>query len=64
MKARKKPIRTIPLDSLGLDSPAGSMEVVALRPAVEKRRGQIIEGPFERAVSELVRLLREEAKVI
>ncbi len=64
MKARKKPIRTITLDSLGLDSPAGSMEIVELRPAVEKRRGQIIEGPFEKAVPELVRLLREEAKVI
>jgi electron transfer flavoprotein beta subunit len=64
MKARKKPIRTITLDSLGLDSPAGSTEVVELRPAVEKRRGQIIEGPFEKAVPELVRRLREEAKVI
>ena len=64
MKARKKPIRTITLDSLGLGSPAGSMEVVELRPAVEKRRSQIIEGPFEEAVPELVRLLREEAKVI
>ena len=64
MKARKKPIRTITLDGLGLDSPAGSMEIVELRPAVEKRRGQIIEGPFEKAVPELVRLLREEAKVI
>jgi hypothetical protein len=40
------------------------MEVVELRPAVEKRRGQIIEGPFEKALPELVRLLREEAKVI
>jgi electron transfer flavoprotein beta subunit len=64
MKARKKPIRTIALDSLDLGSPAGSMEVVELRPAVEKRRGQIIEGPLEKAVSELVRLLREEAKVV
>ena len=64
MKARKKPIRTITLDSLGLDSPSGSMEVVELRPAVEKRRSQIVEGPLEQAVPELVRLLREEAKVI
>ena len=64
MKARKKPIRTITLDSLGLDSPAGSMEVVELRPAVEKRRRKIIDGPLEKAVPELVRLLREEAKVI
>ena len=64
MKARKKPIRTITLDSLDVDSPAGSMQIVELRPAVEERRSKIIEGPFEEAVPELVRLLREEAKVI
>ncbi len=64
MKARKKPIRTITLDSLDLDSPAGSMEVVELRPAFEKRRGKIIGGPPEKAVQELVELLRAEAKVI
>jgi electron transfer flavoprotein alpha/beta subunit len=64
MKARKKAIRTITFDSLELDSPAGSMEVVKLRPAVEKRRGKIIGGPADKAVQELVELLREEAKVI
>jgi hypothetical protein len=40
------------------------MEIVELRPAVEKRRHKIIEGPFEEAVPQLVRLLRDEAKVI
>jgi electron transfer flavoprotein beta subunit len=64
MKARKKPIQTITLESLDLGSPAGSMEVVEMRPAVEERRGKIIEGPLENAVPELVRLLRKEAKVI
>jgi electron transfer flavoprotein beta subunit len=64
MKARKKPIRTIALDSLDLDSPAGSMEVVELRPAVEKRRSKIIAGSAEEAVRELIRLLKEEARVI
>ena len=64
MKARKKPIQTITLESLDLDSPAGSLEVVEMRPAVEERRGKIIEGPLENAVPELVRLLRKEAKVI
>lgn len=64
MKARKKPIGTLTLDSLDLDSPAGSMAVVELRPAVEKRRKKIIGGPLEQAVPELVRLIRQEAKVI
>ena len=64
MKARKKPIRSIALDSLDLDSPAGSMAVVKLRPVVEKRRGKIIAGTAEEAVRELIRLLKEEARVI
>ena len=64
MKARKKPIRTIAIGSLELDSPAGGMEVVKLRAAVETRRNKIISGSAEDAVSELIRLLREEARVI
>lgn len=64
MKARKKPIRTVAFDSLELESPAGSMEVVELRPVVDERRGQIIAGSSEEAVQKLIRLLREEARVI
>lgn len=64
MKARKKPIRTITLDRLDLRPPAGSMEILKLRPAVEKRRSKIIAGSPEEAVRELIRLLRQEAKVI
>ena len=64
MKARKKPIQTIDLDSLNLPAAAGSMETLELRPVVEQRRSKIIEGSPEAAVTELIRLLREEAKVI
>jgi electron transfer flavoprotein beta subunit len=64
MKARKKPIETIDLDKLNLAAAAGRMEILKLRPVVEQRRGKIIEGSPAEAVSELIRLLREEAKVI
>jgi electron transfer flavoprotein beta subunit len=64
MKARKKPIRSVALDSLGLDCPPAGMEVVELRPAVEGRRSKIIAGSPEEAVKELVRLLKAEARVI
>jgi electron transfer flavoprotein beta subunit len=64
MKARKKPIRSVALDSLELDSPAGGMEIVELRPAVERRHSKIIAGSAEEAVTELVRLLKAEARVI
>ncbi len=64
MKARKKPIETLDLDSLDLPTPTGSMAISELRPVVEERRRNIIEGPPESAVAELIRLLQQEAKVI
>jgi electron transfer flavoprotein beta subunit len=64
MKARKKPIRSVALNSLELDTPAGGMEIVELRPAVDERRGKIIAGSPEEAVRELILLLKEEARVI
>ena len=64
MKARKKEIRTLSLESLNLEKPAGGMALMGLRPAVESRRGKILEGPPEAAVTQLIELLRKEAKVI
>ena len=64
MKARKKPIRIFALDSLELDSPAGAMEIVEMRPTVERRRSKIIAGSAKEAVKELVRLLKAEDRVI
>ena len=64
MKARKKPIQTIDCDSLNLSASAGSMEIRELRPVVDQRRSKVLEGPPGEAVGELIRLLREEAKVI
>jgi electron transfer flavoprotein beta subunit len=58
MAAKKKPMEVKPT---ALD--AGGIEVVALTPPPERKEGRIVgEGPA--AVPELVRLLREEAKVL
>jgi electron transfer flavoprotein beta subunit len=58
MAAKKKPLEVKPVQ-LG----AGGIEVVAMTPPAERKDGKIVgEGPD--AVPELVRLLREEAKVL
>jgi electron transfer flavoprotein beta subunit len=58
MAAKKKPLDVRPT-ALG----AGGLEVLALTLPPERQAGKIVgEGPA--AVPELVRLLREEAKVL
>lgn len=64
MKARKKEIATVPLEALAVESPNARMEILELRPAVEERRGEIMEGNSAEAVKELIQRLRNEAKVI
>jgi len=58
MAAKKKPLEVKPVQ-LG----AGSLEVLALTPPPDRKEGKIV-GEGAGAVGELVRLLREEAKVL
>jgi len=58
MAARKKPLDVKPV-TLG----AGGMELLAMSPPPERAAGRIV-GEGAGAVAELVRLLREEAKVL
>ena len=58
MAAKKKPLEVKPVQ-LG----AGGIEVIALTPPPERKEGRIV-GEGAAAVPELVRLLREEAKVL
>ncbi|HXQ28213.1 MAG TPA: electron transfer flavoprotein subunit beta/FixA family protein [Gemmatimonadales bacterium] len=57
MAAKRKPLEVRPVEL-----PAGGIEVLGLRLPSPRRPGRIVEGPG--AVAELVRLLREEAKVL
>jgi len=58
MAAKKKPLEVKPV-SLG----AGGLEILAMTPPPERQEGKIV-GEGAAAVPELVRLLREEAKVL
>jgi electron transfer flavoprotein beta subunit len=63
MRARKKAIQQIDCGQLAVDSPQAFMQIVELRPSVQQRKGKILEGPPEEAVSRLIARLREEEKV-
>ncbi len=58
MAAKKKPLEVKPVQLGG-----GALEVVALTPPPERKEGKIV-GEGAGAVGELVRLLREQAKVL
>ena len=58
MAAKKKP-----LDVKPIQVSAGTLEVLALSPPPDRKEGKIV-GEGAGAVGELVRLLREEAKVL
>jgi electron transfer flavoprotein beta subunit len=68
-QARKKPFHLWSVSDIGLDADdvgaAGAkLEVVEITPPPERPPGRIIEGEAAEAAAEVVRLLREEAKVI
>jgi electron transfer flavoprotein beta subunit len=64
MKARKKEIEQIELDSLDLERPAGKIEILELKPAVETREPKEISGSAQEIAAGIVRILKEEANVI
>jgi len=64
IKARKKEVQQIDLQSLNLEKPAGRIEILELKPAVEDRRPQEVKGTPQEIADEIVRILREEAKII
>lgn len=67
MKAKKKPIDTRSLSDLGIESESLTPKVTisTMQPPVERKAGKMVEGDgAEAKVAELVRLLRDEAKVV
>ena len=63
MKAKKIEIKKITLDELGVSESQNKIRLLKLSAPAEKPQGRIIPGEPADAVKELVRLLREEAKV-
>jgi electron transfer flavoprotein beta subunit len=63
IKARKKEVKQIDLQSLNIEKPSGSIEIVKLRPAVEARQPREVKGSPEEIADELVRILQEQARI-
>ncbi len=65
MKAKKKPIDTRKLSETGTDAGKAMVKTIALRLPPERKGGRIIDGDSAAAkAAELVKVLKEEAKVI
>jgi len=64
MKAKKKEIKQIDIAQLGLDLTAPQTEIVHLEAVAERGQARMMEGSTREMVQELVRILKEEEKVI
>ncbi|MGB6778609.1 MAG: electron transfer flavoprotein subunit beta, partial [Planococcus citreus] len=66
MKAKKKPLEELELDDLDIDEEdvEAKTETIEVYLPPKKQAGRILEGEIPSQVSELVSLLRSEAKVI
>lgn len=64
MKAKKTEIKKITLSEIGISETQNKVQLLKLSAPAEKPQGRIIPGEPADAVRELVRLLREEAKVL
>jgi len=64
MKAKKIPIKKVTLADLGISEVQSNIKTEKLYTPPEKPAGRILEGELEDTVKELVKLLKEEAKVL
>ncbi|RLB93477.1 MAG: electron transfer flavoprotein subunit beta/FixA family protein [Deltaproteobacteria bacterium] len=64
MKAKKKEIKEIDLSDLGIDLSDEKLRMEKLESAPERSGGKLLEGSVDDQVTELVRILKENEKVI
>jgi len=66
MAAKKKPVPVVTLAELGFGpgEPAGQVETIGLDVPAARQAGKVLQGDPAETARELVRLLRDEAKVI
>jgi electron transfer flavoprotein beta subunit len=64
VKSRKKEVKKIDLEALGIERPASRMEIVELKPAVEKRTPRALTGSPAEIARQIAVILKEEARVI
>lgn len=64
MKAKKKKINEVTLGDLGIDENAGAVVIEKLEPVPERSGAKMLEGSVEDQVTELIRVLKEDEKVL
>lgn len=64
MKAKKMEIKKVSLNDIGVSESLNKVQLLKLSSPAEKPQGRVIPGEPAEAVKELVRLLRDEAKVL
>jgi electron transfer flavoprotein beta subunit len=64
MKAKKKEVKHIDIAELGLDLTAPQTEIVHLEAVAERGQARMMEGSTREMVEQLVRILKEEEKVL
>lgn len=64
MKAKKKEIRQIDMAELGVDLSSSLTEIVKLEAVPERGQARIMTGTTRESVEQLVRILKEEEKVL
>jgi electron transfer flavoprotein beta subunit len=64
MKAKKKEVKQMTLADLGLSAAAAQTELVQLEKVPDRTAAKVLPGPVREAVRELVRILKQDEKVI
>jgi electron transfer flavoprotein beta subunit len=64
MKAKKKEVKQLTLADLGLSAAAAQTELVQLEKVPDRTAAKVLPGPVREAVRELVRILKQDEKVI
>ena len=64
LKAKKKEVKQIDIAELGLDLRSPQTEIINLEAVPERGQAQMMEGSTRESVEQLVRILKEEEKVI
>jgi len=64
LKAKKKEVKQIDIAELGLDLRSPQTEIIHLEAVPERGQAQMMEGSTRESVEQLVRILKEEEKVI
>ncbi|MCP4722381.1 MAG: electron transfer flavoprotein subunit beta, partial [Desulfobacteraceae bacterium] len=64
MKAKKKQIKEMDLSELGIDASQGQVVIEKLETVPERSGAKMLEGSVDGQVTELVRILKEDEKVL